>query len=139
MKDNNSKINTKHWMSQNNRLYRIYNWIQNRCNNKNVVSYNNYWWRWIKCEWKNFEEFFHDMKEWYEEHLTIDRIDNNWNYCKENCRWATKKEQANNKRNNRIYEWKTISEWCDELWLKRRIIDWRLWRWWSVKRSLWLN
>lgn len=83
----------------NNRLYSIWQWIKSRCNYKWNIAYHRYWWRWIKlCEKRNkFEWFLEDMLDSFEEWLTIDRINNDWAYCKENCRWATKSEQAYNR------------------------------------------
>lgn len=94
----------KHWMFDT-RFYKIYKWLKSRCNWKYNIAYKEYWGRWIRCEWKSFEEFKDDMYESYIEHIqkywekqtTIDRVDVNWNYCKENCRRATNEEQANNK------------------------------------------
>lgn len=99
-----------HWMA-NTIFYSKWTWIKTRCFNKNEKSYNYYWWRWIKCLWKNFEEFRDDMYESYLKHIeefweketTIDRIDVNWNYCKENCRWCVFREQSYNRRNSREY------------------------------------
>ena len=119
----------KHWMSKT-RFNNIYDWILYRCNNNNCWAYYLYWWRWIKCEWKSFEEFRDDMykpylkhiEEFWEKNTTIDRIDVNWNYCKENCRWETIKEQTNNRINNIYieYNWEkqTLSYWCKLFWLK---------------------
>lgn len=96
---------TKHWFTTHttqNRFYWIYRNIKCRCNNKNATRYYRYWWRWIKCERETFEQFKDDMYDSYLEHCkeywiketTIDRINNDWNYCKNNCKWATYKEQA---------------------------------------------
>lgn len=96
--------------------------------------------KWIKCEWKNFEEFYKDMKDWYAIDLTIDREDSTWNYCKSNCRWKTPKEQARNKENNRLYKWKCLAEWCEELWLNYKTIYSRInLYWWSYKDALEFN
>mgnify|MGYP001605568036 FL=1 len=76
-----------------------------RCNNPKNHKYPIYGARGIKCLWNKFEDFRDDMYESYLEHVkefgkntSIDRIDVNGHYCKENCRWATAKEQSINVR-----------------------------------------
>lgn len=105
----------------NNRLYNIWYNMKRRCYNKNAKDYKNYGNKGIKvC--KEWEEEFMVFYEWalnngYDKKLTLDRIDNNKNYCPENCRWITIKEQHRNYSQNRNYtingETKCVTEWCE--------------------------
>lgn len=85
------------------RMWNIWNKMRQRCNNANVDSFRYYGGRGIKvCQrWSKFENFYIDMKDTYNDNLSIDRINVNGNYCKRNCKWSTNKEQANNKRNSK--------------------------------------
>lgn len=83
------------------KTYKAWGNMLSRCRNKNHPSYKNYGGRGISvCErWLKFENFLEDMgdKPW---NLSLDRIDNEKGYSKENCRWATSKEQTRNMRKN---------------------------------------
>ena len=91
------------------RIHRIWKAMKNRCYNKNGRDYKLWYGSHgiIMCdEWKNSFQAFYDwaMKNGYEEGLSIDRIDPYGNYEPNNCRWATAKEQAQNKRNSKKKE-----------------------------------
>lgn len=86
-------------------------------------------------EWRNFENFVRDMGE-RPRGMTLDRIDNDAGYSKENCRWATPKQQMNNTRRNRYItfrgETKTVAQWADALSIPVGILRSRLDRGWDV-------
>jgi len=101
--------------------YRTWKGIRKRCHNPKSVGYKNYGGRGIKvCDrWSKFENFLADMGQKPTPKHTIERRDNNGNYEPNNCRWATVKEQNNNRRSNTKVTYngqtKTISQWADEL------------------------
>ncbi len=133
--------NTTHSMSRH-PVYQIWQYMLKRCNNPKDKNYHHYGGRGIQvCDrWFKVENFIEDMLGGYEPGLTLDRIDNNGDYCLENCRWATQKEQCNNTRVNHVVNFNgtalTVTQWEERLGFRKNTISARLSRGWSEERAL---
>lgn len=125
------------------RIYRIWVGMKNRCQNANNYSYANYGGRGIAVcdEWQDYQSFLDwSLANGYGENLSIDRIDNNGNYCPENCRWATRREQNCNTRQNHYLTYngvtQTISQWAECVGITRSALKCRLENGWAIDRAL---
>jgi hypothetical protein len=115
-----------------------------RCCNKKSKSYKYYGARGIKiCDkWlHNFESFYQwSLANGYADDLSIDRINNDGNYCPENCRWATQLQQANNNRNCRYIEInnevKTLSGWSRYFGIDDAVVRNRMRKGWDIQAAL---
>jgi len=141
---------TKHGKSST-PIYKLWNEMRMRCNNKNNHAYGRYGGRGIKvCKrWDKFENFLEDMGDSYSRHLKkygrkntqIDRADNSGNYEFNNCKWVTAKEQQNNKRTNIVINYdgrsKTLSQWAKYLNIKYQTLWGRIYEYgWNKERAL---
>ena len=140
---NTGRANATHKLSFS-RLYNIWHKMKQRCLNSNHIHFKNYGGRGIAVcdEWREDFKAFYDwaMRNGYADNLTIDRIDNDGNYCPSNCRWVTAKQQQNNLRKNRLLtfdgETHSVSEWARLKGIKKETLFARLRAGWSIARAL---
>lgn len=123
-------IHTKHGMSRSSE-YLIFAHMHKRCGDPRESGYADYGGRGIRvCDrWSKFEKFLADMGRKPSSRHSIDRIDNDGDYCPENCRWATPKEQVRNRKCTIFIEHrgstKTLQEWADDLGIDYEALYWR--------------
>lgn len=138
-----SKVGTSTHHETKTRLHKIWESMHYRCENPNHKYYANYGGRGIRVcnEWNEYVPFRDwAIKTGYNDNLTIDRVEVNGNYNPENCRWATIREQQNNKRSNHLAQFNgishTISEWSEIVGIKKTTIKERLNAGWPIEKVL---
>lgn len=123
-------------------LYQIWCDMHYRCKRKKNRDYKRYGGRGIKvcARWNDIKNFIADMEPTYKKNLTLDRINNDENYSPENCRWATRKEQASNRRNTRLATFRnrtyTLSEWSRIMDIPKPTLFQRINHGWNIERAL---
>lgn len=141
-----------HGMSGNNRFYKIWRNMMERCTNPKANQWKDYGGRGIDvCKnWHSFESFKYDLHKQYQEHVSrfgekntlIDRSDNDKGYSPDNCRWVTRHESRVNSRepdkarrltHDGITD--TIQGWADRLGVKYGTLSARISRW-PLERAL---
>lgn len=133
--------NTKHG-GRYTQAYKSWAGLKYRCGNPNSKDYENYGGRGITYDprWERFEAFFEDMGSPPSNAHSIERLDVNNNYCKQNCVWADAKVQARNRTTNVhiTYQGQTkiLIEWAEVLKLNYKTLEARLYKYnWPVEKA----
>ena len=124
------------------RTYVIWKDMISRCANRNGTYYHLYGGRGITVckKWKDFKNFLKDMGE-VPKGYQIDRINNDGNYCKSNCRWVTPKQNSRNTRKNRLItfngETRCLAAWAEKIGINTNTLHARIGRLnWPIKKAL---
>lgn len=130
-------------ISQDNKLYNIWNHTKQKCLYKNNASYKYFGAIGIKLckEWHDFKNFYDwAISNGYKSGLTLDRININKDYEPKNCKWVTIKERHNNRKDNNYVTYNgitlTLSQWAEKLGLSYFTLKQRLSYGWSIQRTL---
>jgi len=117
--------------------------MKQRCFNPSFKNYHRWGGRGITiCDrWiDSFENFYADLGDKPSKSHSLDRADNDGNYTPENCRWATREEQDNNRSDSRLITYKgetmTATQWGKRLDVNPRMLTERLSRGWSIEKTL---
>jgi len=122
--------------------YTSWQLMKDRCYNQNNKTFSYYGGKGVRVDDKwidDFTVFLSDMGKKPGKSHTLDRVNGDLNYSKENCRWATKTEQVRNRKNTKFIEYKgerkPLAEWCEILNLDYNNTNKRIWRGWEIERA----
>jgi hypothetical protein len=121
------------------RLFRIWAGMKTRCTNKNAAKWYRYGGRGIKvCD--SWDASFEAFQKWalvsgYADHLSIERIDNDGDYCPANCKWAGREEQASNTRRTNLPDGRKVAVVAASLGLLPRALHQRIKDGWSIEEA----
>ena len=144
-KEKMSQRLTTHGLSHNQSLYDTWSKMMHRCYNTNNKHYADYGGRGITVDthWHNIIQFYNDMGDKPTPYHTIERINNDGSYNPKNCKWGTRKEQANNRRkpkNRRFLTYNNtthdIAEWAVLCNISIKTLQKRIRVGWSAQRAL---
>lgn len=141
-RENGSKSNLRHGEADIAPEWEAWAGMWKRCTDKNRPNYKDYGGRGIAiCErWKKYENFLEDMGRKPGRGYSVERRNNDLGYFPENCYWATRTQQASNRRSNRWIEFQgerlTLTQWEQKLGFTRDRIRQRLSQGWTVERAL---
>lgn len=143
VRETTSERSKKHGRSRD-AIWWIWQGMKQRCQNPSNRSYDRYGGRGIQvCDrWlESFEAFLEDMGERPSPAHQVDRIDNEGDYCKSNCRWSTAREQSENRRNTRLFEYNgekmTLTRWAEKTDIKLSTISMRIYKLgWTIEEAL---
>jgi hypothetical protein len=141
-KETISKMSTTHGRSKDS-IYRSWSAMMYRCHNKKDKRFYDYGGRGITVclEWHSFPNFVKDMGEKPFNGAQIERINNNHGYSKQNCKWASRKENQRNMRSSRFLKYKgetkLLIEWAEQYNINYSTLRKRIDRnQWSVERAI---
>lgn len=141
-KEISSENQKKHGECRRTKEYSTWRGMRQRCNDPKNIGFKNYGGRGIKvCDrWNIYQNFIGDMGRAPSKKHSIDRIKNDMDYGPGNCKWATKLEQANNTRRNKMIEYngeiKSLPDWCRSLNLNYRMVASRIYGYkWTIDRA----
>lgn len=121
--------------------YAVWSAMIQRCTNPKNKNFKDYGGRGIEvcARWMGFESFIADMGKCPEGYM-LERMDNSKGYSPSNCKWSSRVEQANNRRNNRIIEFngeaKTVVQWEKHFGLKKNLLFQRLNAGWDFYKAV---
>lgn len=130
---------TTHGMSRT-RTYRIWAGMLERVKPNNRKKHLYYEKGITVCNrWKIFENFYADMGECPDD-FTIERVDGKVGYKPSNCKWASRKDQANNTTKNHFLSFNgealTVSQWAEKIGIKENTLRYRIRRGWTIEKAL---